>query len=759
MGTEKVLDYLGSGEGAQDRTRLIPFSEFLGVLKERPYEVMRDVFQVFHDMMRFYLGEGIRESADEADSDLVYYDGSRLFADGFENPFFADHLLANRLMRQVETFRRAAQQNKIYIFEGPPGSGKSTFLNNLLRRFQDYTNAPEGSRFEVVWRLSPKLFGSAVGSQVVPVLEELLQPEKPAHDQLAHLGTAASILVPCPCHDNPILLIPKEDRQAFYDSLFRNDEFKWKLFKEKQYTWVFQESPCTVCSSMYQALLDILGSPQKALESAAARHYAFDRRLGQGISVFNPGDKPMKETVLTNPKLQERIDTLLRDSNRVRYVFSHYAKTNGGVYALMDIKGNNTERLIELHNIVSEGVHKVEDIEESVRSLFVALMNPEDKANIDGIPSFTDRVEYIRIPYVLDLTTEVAIYRNTFGTHIDASFLPRVLANFARVIISTRLSPRSEALLEWIEDPRRYSKYCDKNLQLLKMEIYAGHIPQWLSQEDRKRFTPKRHRRVLAESESEGTSGLSGRDSLKIFNEFYSTFVRPDRLIDMAMVQKYFTEVREDLAAEIPDGFLDSLVRLYNYTVLNEVKEALFFYNEGQISRDIQNYLFAINFELGTSTTCAFTGDRLQISDDFLAGIERRILGAEASDERREEFRAATQKTYTAKTLTQEIGLQGKSMTETRLFATLRDRYIASLREKVLDPFLANENFRSAIKDFGTEAFRTYDSRIREEVTFLIRNLVTRHGYTELGAREVCIYVIDNDLARGFWAWASRLGQ
>jgi hypothetical protein len=77
----------------------------------------------------------------------------------------------------------------------------------------------------------------------------------------------------------------------------------------------------------------------------------------------------------------------------------------------------------------------------------------------------------------LDLNTEVEIYRNIFGAHIDDSFLPRVLHNFARVIISSRLNLRSEAMLEWIPDPEKYSRYCDKNLQLLKMEIYTGHIP------------------------------------------------------------------------------------------------------------------------------------------------------------------------------------------------------------------------------------------------------------------------------------------
>ncbi len=42
------------------------------------------------------------------------------------------------------------------------------------------------------------------------------------------------------------------------------------------------------------------------------------------------------------------------------------------------------------------------------------------------------------------------------------------------------------------------------------------------------------------------------------------------------------------------------------------------------------------------------------------------------------------------------------------------------------------------------------NKRIREDVTFLMQNLGKTYGYTQQGAKEVCIYVIDNDLARKF---------
>ena len=772
---KNAIQHLNSNMNELDQRSPMPFDEFLKVLAEQPFIVLRDVFQVFHDMIKTYIGEGVEEYPDDPESiNFVKYDCNRLFVEGSDHPYFADRLFANRLINLVEALRRSTQQNKIYIFEGPPGCGKSTFLNNLLMRFEEYANKEDGSRFETVWRLDRKTLGGFIEHDTMTLFEKLSQllqmsaqdgnefvkGHGPAHQSQNHNESIKDCAFPqlngdyveisCPSHDNPILMIPKPYRRSFFNDLFNNNEFKWKLFTEKEYEWVFRDNACTICSSLYQALLNKLKSPMEVHKMLYARPYRFNRRLGEGISVFNPGDKTMRQNILGNPMLQRQINALFKDSNQVNYVFSRYAKTNNGIYALMDIKSHNTDRLIELHNIISEGLHKVEDIEENVNSLFMALMNPEDKKNIQGFQSFSDRIEYIKIPYVLDLNTEVEIYRNIFGRHIDDSFLPRVLHNFARVVISSRLNIKSEALLEWIDDPNRYNLYCDENLQLLKMEIYTGHIPTWLTEEDRKRFTAKRRRKIIAESETEGQKGFSGRDSIKIFNMFYSTYAKKDKLINMSMLCKFFDKIGKELNGSIPKGFLDSLIHMYNYTALQKVKESLYYYNEEQISREIQNYLFAINFEKGSVETCKYTGEKLEITEDFFESIETHFLGANIDKERRLSFRKEAQKEYTSKTLTQEIMLDGKSIRETNLYKDMHERYVYNLKEKVLDPFLENENFRRAIKDYDTEAFKAYDKRIRGDVTFLMNNLCGKYGYTKQGSKEICIYVIDNDLAKNF---------
>ena len=166
--------------------------------------------------------------------------------------------------------------------------------------------------------------------------------------------------------------------------------------------------------------------------------------------------------------------------------------------------------------------------------------------------------------------------------------------------------------------------------------------------------------------------------------------------------------------------------------------------------RDNFYYLFAINFEFGSVETCTYTEEKIEVTEEYLDNIEKRILGAVIKKEKKVAFRKDCQKEYTTKTLTQEILVEGKSIIDSKIFNSLKERYIHNLKENVLDPFLENKNFRLALKDYGSKSFKTYDRKIQNDVTSLIQNLETKFRYSVKGAREVCIYVVDNDLAKKF---------
>lgn len=732
---KEVLSYLKSEIGKTQKRVTMSFEEYLELIAKEPQLALRNIFQLFYDMVKSHVGEGLDEYPDDPESiGFVKYDCSKLFAENAYNPFFADRLFANRFIRQIESLRQGFQQNRVYAYDGPSGCGKSTFLNNLLKTFEAYTNIVKGQTFEILWEIEESLFLNN---------DNAASPQK--------------ILIPCPSHDYPILAIPKEYRADFLKKLLpEGTDIKSKIFKRKEYDWIFIGEVCTICKSIFDFSLEKLGSVEKVFGMLKARTYKFDRRLGEGISIFNPGDQPVWETsdgkpigrIFTNKIIQDSLDKLF-GATRVKYVFSPLAMTNNGIYVLMDIKGHNEERLLELHNVISEGVHKVGDIEERVTSLFFALMNPEDKEIIEenNMESFRGRIQYNKIPYVLEPSTEVDIYRSIFGVSIEASFLPRVLENFARVIISSRMNRECKLLNEWIPEITKYKKYCDEHGLLLRMAIYMGVIPNWLSEEDKKSFTAPVRRELIAEGENEGGKGFSGRDSVMLFSEFFSRYSGRSNLINMDNVDDFFKHRigRERRDEHIPKKFLGSLLDSYDYVVLNEIKEAMYFYNREQISMDILNYLFAVNYDLGVKIKCPFTNEEIDVTIDFLKLMASRISGREMDDNDTSKFAEETQKKYAFTIAKERIKL-----TETDLYKDLFSAYVKNLKEKVLQPFIKNPNFREAIKAFGTREFDTFDTRLKAQVVFMIKNLVDKLGYTEQGAKEICLYVVDKNLAEKF---------
>lgn len=719
------------------------FHRFLEDVGENPRRCLRNVFQIFHDMVHYYVPPGVNENPNDPETiHYSQYDMAPLLVDGADAPFFADRLFANRFIGHVRQLIASVQQNHLYVFQGPPGTGKSTFLTNLLQKLADYTHTDQGALYETVWQLDANRLGG---------FPNVMLPDNKGGEisasTVARLYPDRQVTVPCPNHCHPILQVPREHRVDFLAEVIDSRTLE-TLQHEASFAWVFSDHPCTICRCIYDALVDRLDSPEAAFSMLTARRHLYNRRTGDGVSVFNPGDDLQNEAQ-TNAMLQSLLNNLLRDSNAVPYIYSSLAKTNNGVYAIMDVKRNNRDRILNLHGIISDEVHKVDTIEERICSLFLALLNPEDREVLGDVESFEDRLVRISIPYVLDYQTEVQIYRHRIGRHIDAAFLPGVLDAFAKVILASRIQPGSVALKEWIRDPKRYAPVCDQNLTLIKLEIYSGVIPAWLSEEDQTAFDAKRRRAVIQEGATDGQSGISGRQSVQLILEFISAFSRPDRLITFPMVQRFFS-TREAVSEKIPEGFLEALAHLYDYTVLQQVQEALYEYNTDQIERDIKNYLSAINYDYDTTHSCRFTGDEITTTREFLHTIETRLLGHSVKRAERRKFRDQTLREYVSKTLARDIIIDGRNITETELFRSLYSRYADRLKENALDPFIDNETFRLAIKAYDTREFESCDRRIGQDVELLLTQLVERFGYSIPGAKWVALHTLDNRVVEKF---------
>ncbi len=722
----KVVEHLCVNVGKKKKKDFtsLSFGDFWDLAAIEPEKVFRNIFQLFCDGVNHFVEEEDDEYPNDPESiGFVSINCDKLLIEGMKQPFFPGRLFANSFLKYVNSLRSGAQQNKIIFLYGPHGCGKSTFLNNLLKSFKDYTNSDEGRCYEISWKIDKKIVDKK---------------------------KSGFIKVSCPSHCHPITVIPKEERRNFLDGILKNNELKRKIFVEKEYEWIFEDDPCTICQSLFDALFEKLKDIILVFDALRFKPYKFDRRLGQGVSVFNPGDKPPKNDVLTNPKLQKEIDKLFGDSQLIRYMFSRLARTNNGIYVLADVKSRNVDRLVELHNVITEGVHRVEgEIEERVNSLLFALANPGDKESVKkkvpNFDSFKDRIFDIEMAYPLDVKTEVQMHESIFGDQIKFRFLPRILDSFARIIISTRMKKKSPALDDWVTDLLAYSDYCDIAGRILRMEIAGGNIPDWLTKEDKKKFKREKRKALVDELKKEGRCGFSGRESIQLLDEMLAYF-KPEKIINMNDLLEFIEKKIGDRKKKIPEEFTEDLLLCYDVSIIEEMEEALYDYNEERIDRDIKQYMYAVNCNLDTKHDCPYTNEEIKVTESFLKHIESMFFSKkEVGQKERSEFRQWAMTTYGANTFTQEIQVQGKNIAETELYGLLHDLYVHNLKDNILTPLSENDNFRRAILDFGDEEkFKTYDKRIRQDIIRMFKKLSDKFGYTEQCAKEICIYAIDN---------------
>jgi len=725
---QEILEFLTGEIEKKEKSEPLSFEDYLALARKDPEKIFRNIFQLFYDAVIYYVGEGKSEYPpdDPANAPLIEYDCSKLFEEGVENPYFIDRLFGNRFVQEIKSLITGAQQNRILAFIGSHGCGKSTFLNNLFQKLQEYINGK--GAFEIFWEIDPTQFSQE---------EEKFE-------------------IPCPSHDCPILIIPRDSRAEFLKRLLPESEIKDKIFSQKEYEWIFKQEVCTICDSLFWALHEKLGSIDKALSMLKVRPYKFNRRLGEGLVVFSPGDVtplPPKASYLTHQKIQENLDRVF-GPNRVRYVYSLLAKTNNGIYALMDIKSRNTERFKDLHNVVSEGTWKAGEIEEKINSLIVALMNPEDRVALEKDEtneSLQGRIRYVNISYILEPGVEVKVYQSIWGKEINSYFLPRVLENFARVIISSRMKADCQPFQKWIPKMREYEKYCDSSGLLLRMELYSGKFPPWLSDEDKRKLTLPLKREIILFGTQEGIEGITGRDSIQLFDNFRRLYQSNSKLITMDNVAEYFKNKidPEQRDKYIPRNFIGSLINWYDYGVLNEVKEALYFYNEVQISEDVLHFIWAVNCAPGDKVSCRWTKKEFKVTMEFLKEMAARITGTTYGDYGDAAVKIYVQEIQQKYTLIVAQG-EEKEITKTELYQELFNSYVKNLKDKALELYQDNRNFREAVKAYGTKKFEAFDSRLKVSVTYMIENLIEKFGYTERGAKEICLYVLDKDLARKF---------
>src|SRR3954470_4997006 len=233
------------------------FWEYLDIVVDNP-TVARNAFQRVYDMILTYG----KESFTQFKQELTRY---HFFSDPVDHGADAIYGLERPLMALVDFFKSASQgygtERRILLLHGPVGSSKSTIARLLKKGLENYSRTDAGKCYTYMWRL----------------------PHRPGS------GDEGEEYQPCPMHEEPLLLIPREARTEVLETI--NEKLpeggKIRLYGDV----------CPFCRKVYADLLDQYdGDWKKAMGHIKVKRLNLSEKDRRGIGTFQPKDEKNQDS-------------------------------------------------------------------------------------------------------------------------------------------------------------------------------------------------------------------------------------------------------------------------------------------------------------------------------------------------------------------------------------------------------------------------------------------------------------------------------
>src|SRR5256885_5323813 len=194
--TVNILSAIASLQSAQEYQELNwegSLEDYLRLVQQTP-RVTRNAFQRIYDMI---LSHGVEEVVEHKKK----YSRYRFFRDEKHNGRDAVYGIDQSLNHLVDIFKSASRnygtERRVILLHGPVGSAKSTIVRLLKKGLEDYSHTPVGAMYTFAW---------------VNIANDL---EKEVYAMV-------NDELPCPMRDDPLHLIPADQRDTIVQEIMRN---------------------------------------------------------------------------------------------------------------------------------------------------------------------------------------------------------------------------------------------------------------------------------------------------------------------------------------------------------------------------------------------------------------------------------------------------------------------------------------------------------------------------------------------------------
>ena len=648
------------------------FQDYLEIVYKNPL-VCRNAFQRVYDMILSFGFEKYTHLKEE----VVRYN---FFFDPVENGADAVFGLDKALMRLVDIFKSAAQglgtEKRILLLHGPVGSAKSTIARLLKKGLEAYSLTDAGALYTFGWK----------------------------NERHGEEGETLEFL-PCPMHEDPLLLIPPEARREAFAELNKHvpDDRRLRLYGDI----------CPFCRKMFDdLLLKHEGDWTKVIEHIRVKRLVLSEKDRRGIGTFQPKDeKNQDSTELTGDINYRKIALYGSDSDPRAFNFDGELNiANRGIVEFIEVLKLDVAFLYDLLGASQEHAIKPKKFAQTnIDEVIIGHTNePEYRKlqNNELMEAFRDRTLKIDIPYNSRLDDEIKIYLKDFGPDkVKAIHIaPHTIEVAAMWAVLTRLSEPKKAGLSLMQ----------------KLKLYNGkNVPG---------YTEDSIRELLEENAREGMNGISPRYIQdKLSNALVSHQAQEDKTVNPFMVLNeieigldHHSLINDEETKKHYKELLGLVREEYEDILKGEVQRAISA-DEDAIKRLAANYIENVKaYTQRQKVRNKYTGRDEEPDERLMRSIEEKI---DIPDSRKDDFRQEIMNYIGA------LAIEGRKFeynTNARLLKALELKLFEDQKDTI-----KLKNLVSSVVDDETQ----------KKIDVVKQRLIKYFGYNEVSATDVLNYV------------------
>ena len=638
--------------------------EYLDMVIKEP-RITRNAYQRLYDMIVSY---GTEEVIDLRDKITRYKFFSDPISNGRDGVFGMDR----SLMRLVSVIKSAAMgygaERRVILLHGPVGSAKSTIARLLKKGLEVYSKSDPGLLYTFSWDL----------------------PDHPG------------VLQPCPMHEEPLKLIPLDQRDRVIHEINERTKSEYKITLEGDL--------CPYCRFIFRELMDKhQGDWAKVMKHIRVRRMTLSEKDRIGIGTFQPKDeKNQDSTELTGDINYRKIAEFGSDSDPRAFNFDgEFNVANRGIIEFIEVLKLDVAFLYDLLGASQE--HKIKPkkfAQTDIDEVIIGHTNEPEYKKLQSnemMEAFRDRTVKIDVPYNVRLSDEIAIYQRDFNQKVVKKHIaPHTIEIAAMWAVLTRLEEPKKASLSMLQ----------------KLKLYNGKtLPG---------YTQDNVHELKAEAPREGMNGISPRYIQdKLSNALVSlestTSVNPFMVLNEleAGLSHHSLISNEDQRKRYKE--LLAIVREeYEEIVKNEVQRAISA-DEDAIAKLCTNYIDNIKaYTQKEKVRNKYTGQAEGPDERLMRSIEEKI---DIPDSRKDDFRREIMNYIGA------LAIDGRTFD----FRT-NERLHRALELKLF------EDQKDSIK-LSTLVSSVVDKETQEKIDIVKHRLIRNFGYDEESATDVLNFV------------------